>query len=101
MPLLSLGDISHLRVRAEIDESDIAKLRLGQRAYVKAAAFGDRRFWGHVIRIGESLGQKRVRTTRAAEKTDRDILETLIELDETGVLPVGVRVDVYIAKGQP
>jgi hypothetical protein len=46
-------DLDHiLRVRVDVDESDVAKLRVGQSAYVTADAYGDRRFTGRVVRIG-------------------------------------------------
>src|SRR6185369_17246326 len=35
-PIVTVGDSSVLRVRADVDETDIAKIKVGQRAYVKA-----------------------------------------------------------------
>src|SRR5262249_44117268 len=40
--LLVLGDVSVLRVRAELDEQHLGRLRVGQRVLVRAAAFRDR-----------------------------------------------------------
>jgi len=37
-----------------------------------------------------------VRTDEPAERVDRKILETLVELDKGAELPVGLRVDTYI-----
>jgi HlyD family secretion protein len=42
--LVLLGDVSALRVRAELDEHDFAKVRVGQRVVVRAYAFPDREF---------------------------------------------------------
>jgi HlyD family secretion protein len=96
LPIVTLGDTSRLRVRAEIDESDIGQLRLGQPARVTAVAFGQRVFPGKVVGIGESLGKKNVRTDRTTERVDADILEALIELDDNRTLRPGLRVDVFI-----
>lgn len=96
MPIFTLGDTSRLRVRADVDESDIAKIRLGQPARVKADAFHDQFFTGHVVKISQSLGKKNVRSDRAAERFDRDILEVLIELDDNSMLRSGLRVDVFL-----
>jgi HlyD family secretion protein len=65
-------------------------------AYVKAEAYGDRRFTGKVVRIGEALGRKNVRTDEPTERVDTKILETLIELDPGQTLPIGLRVDAFL-----
>ena len=94
--LATIADLSVLRVRADVDERDVARLRKGQRAWVTADAYGDRRFTGRVIRVGEMLGRKNIRTEEPTEKVDTKVLETLIELDPGQRLPVGLRVDAYI-----
>jgi len=95
-PIVSLGATSRLRVRVDVDETDVDRLREGQPAWVRADAYGDRRFTGRVVRIGQILGPKNISTDRAAEKLDTKILETLVELDPGQTIPVGLRVDAYI-----
>ena len=95
-PIVTLGDCSRLRVRADVDETDVARVREGQSAWVTAEAFGDQRFRGRVIRVGEILGRKNVRTDEPTERVDTKILETLIELDPGQQLPSGLRVDTFI-----
>ena len=95
-PILTVGDTKVLRVRMDVDETDVNRVRLGQKAYVTADAFGDQKFWGRVIRIGNQLGPKNVRTDEPTEKVDKKILETLIELDHAPELPDGLRVDAYV-----
>src|SRR5205814_8261408 len=51
IPILQVGDTRRLRVRAEIDETEIGKLALGQRAWADAPAYPARRFTGVVARI--------------------------------------------------
>jgi len=95
-PILTVGDKGVLRVRVDVDETDVNRVRVGQKAYVTADAFGDRKFWGRVVRVGEQLGPKNVRTDEPTERVDRKILETLVELDKGAEIPVGLRVDAYI-----
>lgn len=95
-PILTIGDRKALRVRVDVDETDVSKVRVGQRAYVTADAFGKQKFWGHVVRVGQQLGPKNVRTDEPAEKVDTKILETLIQLDRGSELPDGLRVDAFI-----
>lgn len=95
-PILTVGDRKTLRVRVDVDETDVSKVNIGQRAYVTADAFGKQRFWGHVVRVGQQLGPKNVRTDEPTEKVDTKILETLVELDPGSQLPDGLRVDAFI-----
>ncbi|MBI5086747.1 MAG: efflux RND transporter periplasmic adaptor subunit [Acidobacteria bacterium] len=95
-PIVSLGDVEKLRVRVDVDESDVAKVWVGQPAWVTAGAYGDQRFTGRVVRIGQALGRKNVRTDEPSERVDTKILETLVELDAGQRLPVGLRVDAFL-----
>ncbi|PWT86724.1 MAG: secretion protein HlyD [Acidobacteria bacterium] len=95
-PVVTVGDTHTLRVRVEIDETDVSRIRVGQRAYVTADAFDDQRFWGRVMRVGEQLGRKNIRTDQPAERVDTKVLEAIVELDPGQQLPVGLRVDSYI-----
>ncbi len=98
-PVLTIGDTEMLRVRVDIDESDVNKVRMGQKAWVTADAFGKQKFSGHVVRIGELLGPKTIRTDEPTERVDRKFLEVLVELDPAANLPVGLRVDTFILSG--
>jgi len=98
-PILAVGDISRLRVRAEVDEADIALLRADQEAYVQADAYGDRRFPGRVARIGNLMGRKRILSGDPDERQDTRVLEVLIDLEEGTRLPAGLRVDTFIRIG--
>ncbi len=95
-PIITIGDKEVLRVRIDVDETEVSKVREGQKAYVTADAYGGKKFWGRVIRVGEQLGRKNVRTDEPTERVDTKILETLVELDHGANLPVGLRVDGFI-----
>jgi HlyD family secretion protein len=98
-PVITMADDSTLRVRLDVDEADVSKLELGQRAYVTAEAYGTHRFSGRVIRVGRILGRKNVRTDEPSEHVDTKILETLVELDPGERLPLGLRVDCFVELG--
>lgn len=95
-PIVTIGDKNVLRVRVDVDETEIGKVQVGQRAYVTADAFAGQKFWGRVVHVGEQLGRKNVRTDEPTERVDTKILETLVELDKGPQLPVGLRVDAFI-----
>lgn len=96
-PIVTLADTSVLRVHMDVDETDVAKLKTGQKAYVKADAYGDKQFQASVFRIGEILGKKNIRTDEPSEKVDTKILEVLLELEPNSQLKPGLRVDAFIS----
>ena len=99
-PIVRFGDNSRLRVRVDVDETDVARVAVGERAYFTAQAFGQQRFWGTVTRLGQSLGKKNIDTGDPAEKTDTKVLETLVDLDGHPPLPSGLRVDSFLLGGR-
>jgi HlyD family secretion protein len=95
-PLLVLGDTSKLHVRMDVDERDVARLKIGQAAFVRADAYGETRFTGRVLEIGRRFGRKNIRTDDPTEKNDIKILEVVIELDTHERLMPGQRVVSFI-----
>lgn len=95
-PIATVGDVARLRVRADIDEADVAQISLGQTVWVTADAFENQRFRGTVARIGSQLGRKNFRSGDPAERIDTKVLEALIDLDPGTKLPVGLPVDVRV-----
>lgn len=100
MPIVTVGDVSRLNVRADVDERDIARIQAGQRGYVTAPAFGDAQFWGTVMQVGWQLGKKERHTDEPKERTDTKVLQVLIKLDEAERLLPGLRVDTFFIAGE-
>ena len=94
-PLVVLGDLSRLRVRAELDERDVGKLSIGQPAVIKADAYRNNEFEGQVVSIAPALGPPRIGPRGPRKPTDVDVLEVLIELAPGAPLLPNMRVDVY------
>jgi len=95
-PIVSFGDVSRLIVRVDVDETDVARIHEGDSAYCMAQAYGTTKFTGQVVHIARQLGRKNIETGDPAEKVDTRVLETLIALDGSPQLPVGLRVDAFI-----
>ena len=95
-PIVEIGDTSRLRVRAEIDETDIARIAVGERIWITADAYPSRRFGGVVAKLGQRVGRKTIHLDDPTDKTDRQTLEALIDLDPDVHLPAGLRVDVMV-----
>lgn len=94
-PLLLFGDISGLRVRAEVEERDVTKIRVGQRVVVRADAFPDKDFEGVVTQVAPALGSPRITSRGPRRPNDVEVLEVLAALDGTPPLLTGMRVDVF------
>ncbi len=97
MPLLVLGDVAKVIVKAEVDETDVGKLALDQRAEITADAYPGRVFPGKIIEIGQMVGKRKIRPEDPAKIQDMKVLETKIEVTEGGAdLKLGMTVDVKV-----
>jgi HlyD family secretion protein len=93
--LFELADASGRRVKAEIDERDLAKITIGQSIIVNAEGLGGERFIGTLKSVSDVMGKKSVFIDDPADKIDRDILEATIALSaDAKSLPIGLRVTV-------
>lgn len=97
LPLVTFGNLSRLKVRAEVEERDINKIAVGQKVVVRADAFPGKEFKGKVTSIASALGSASITTRGPRRPTDVDVLEVLVSLDEGGELVTGLRVDVFFA----
>jgi HlyD family secretion protein len=94
--LVVVGDVSALRVRAEFEERDIGKVRLGQGAVVRSDAFPGKDFEGTVSSLARSLGPSKLGQRGPRRPTDIDVLEVIIDLTGEPPLLPGMRVDVFL-----
>lgn len=103
-PLVVVGDVSALQVRAEFEERDIGKISIGQSAVIRSDAFGGRDFEGKVTSLARALGPSKLGQRGPRRPTDVDVLEVIIDLDGKPPLLPGMRVDVFLkaeTPGQP
>jgi HlyD family secretion protein len=93
--LVVLGDMTALRVRAELEERDSAKIRVGQAAIVQSDAHPGRKFEGKVVTIAQAMGPGKLAQRGPRRPNDVEVLEVVIDLEAgSGLLP-GMRVDVF------
>lgn len=97
-PLVFLGDLSVLRVKAEVEESDVAKIKLGQKAFVRTSSYPGRDFEGKVAALAPSLAPPRIGFRGPRRATDVEVLEVTIELDGSTPLLPGMRTDAFFRK---
>jgi HlyD family secretion protein len=98
LPLIVLGDLSKLRVRAEIDERDYGEIKIGHKVVVRSSAFRGRDVAGTVSAVAPLIEPGRIGARGQRNLTDVNVAEVVIDLAEPGPLAVGMRVDVYFSR---
>jgi HlyD family secretion protein len=99
-PLILLGDLSQLRVRAELDEHNAGKIKVGETVTVSAEAFPGQTFAGKVAAIAPLVQPVRLAAPGSRNPADFSINEAMIDLNEPGPLIAGMNVDVYFGSEQ-
>lgn len=94
-PLVVIGDLARLRVRAEVEERDVTKVKVGQGVLMKADAFADVEFSGRVTSIAQSMRPPKLAQRGPRRPTDLDTLEVMVDVDAGTALLPGMRVDVF------
>jgi len=81
-PMLSMGDTAKMRAVAEIYETDISRVRLGQTAVVRSRALPTP-LTGKVVRIGSMVFKNDVLNVDPAARADARVIEVWIDLDDS------------------
>jgi HlyD family secretion protein len=97
-PLIVMGDMSLLRVKAEIDEADVSKIKLGQKAFVRSISYPGREFAGTVSALAPSLAPPRIGLRGPRRPTDVEVLEVTVDLEAGAQLLPGMRVDAFFRR---
>ncbi len=98
-PLATIADITKVRVNAEVDETDIGKVHIGDAASVSAYAFPGRVFRGQVEEIADYVGRREIKPNNPAVNLGLKVVQVKIALLEAHPLRLGMTVDVKIPSG--
>lgn len=94
-PMILFGDTSRLRVRAEIEERDVGKIRVGQAVIIRAEAVPGTEFNGRVERMGGGFVPPQLGATGPRRPALNQVLEVFVDLEGRPPLLPGMRVDVF------
>ncbi len=93
--VVTIADLSRLRVEAEVDEADTARVAAGTPVAVKAE--GETRAWrGTVEEVPDAVTTRRLKPQDPARPTDTRVLLVKVALLETEGLKLGRRVELLI-----
>lgn len=94
-PLVVMGDMTLLRVRTEVDERDLSKIKVGQEAVVRDDAYPGRDFHGTVTEIAPSVSAPLLGFRDVHRLPGVNVVRVLIDLEGSVPLLPGMQTDVF------
>jgi multidrug resistance efflux pump len=96
IPILGIADLSKIWINAEVDETDIGRVHLGDKAQITANAYPDQVFKGKVHEIAHYAGVRKIRPSNPAVNLGLKVVQVKIMLEAHTPLRLGITVDVKI-----
>jgi ABC exporter DevB family membrane fusion protein len=96
IPILAIADLKRIWVNAEVDETDIGRVHVGEKAQVTSTAYPDQTFAGSVREIAHYAGTRKIRPSNPAVNLGLKVVQVKIQLDTETPLRLGMSVDVKI-----
>lgn len=93
--LAVLGDMSVVRLKAEVDEIDVSKIKVGGKVVVKSNAYPGKEFEGTVAELAPSLASPQFALRGARRPVDVEVLPVTIDLQGNPPLLPGMRADAF------
>jgi RND family efflux transporter MFP subunit len=95
-PLATIADLTRLRVEAEVDEFDVSRVSVGDRAVITAEGY-TATWRGHVEDLPDAILPRRIKPLNPGRAADTRVLLAKIAFDEPTPLRLGQRIEVEIA----
>ncbi len=100
-PLLTIADLTRLRVEAEVDEFDIPRIAANAAVTLSAEGYPDITWRGRVEEIADAVVPRQTRPEDPGRPADTRVLIVRIAFQEKTPLRLGQRVEVEIMGGPP
>jgi RND family efflux transporter MFP subunit len=95
--IATVADLDHLRIEAEVDEYDTARVAVGAPVVIHAEGYRDT--WrGKVEEIPDEVGARKLRPQDPGKPSDTRVLAVKIALESPTALKLGQRVEVEISR---
>lgn len=95
-PVLTIADPEQIRVNAEVDETDIGKIAVGDPAEITSDAYPGTVFKGKVEEISDEVGAREVRPNNPAVNLGIKVIQVKVAFSEKTPFKIGMTVDVKI-----
>ncbi|MDA8383392.1 MAG: efflux RND transporter periplasmic adaptor subunit [Betaproteobacteria bacterium] len=93
IPIVDVADLNKVWVNAEVDETDIGKVALGEPVRITSDAYPGRVFRGRVAQIADYVGVRKVRPSNPAVNLGLKVAQVKITFLEKTPLKLGMTVD--------
>ena len=100
-PLMLLGAVNELHVRADIDEQDARRVSPGAAAVASPRGAGGRNFALRFVRFEPYVIPKKNLTGDNTERVDTRVLQVIYALERNAPVYVGQQMDVFINASHP
>lgn len=95
-PLVAVADVKKLWINAEIDETDIGRIKVGHPVEIRSYAYPEKVFKGEVYRISNYVGGRRFTPNNPAKNLDMKVIQLKILFEDVDYFKPGMTVDVRI-----
>lgn len=95
--LVTVADLSRMRVEVEVDEFDVGRVVLGADATIIAEGYAGQSWRGRIEEIPDAVAARRLKPQDPARPTDTRVLLVKVALDQYTPLKLGQRVDVQLS----
>lgn len=96
--LAAIADINKLWINAEVDETDLGRIKLKAPVEIRSDAYPGKIFEGWVEKVSDYIGGRKVRPNAPAKNLDIKVVQVKIGLKEKGLFKSGQSVDVKISR---
>lgn len=96
IPILAVADLRRVWINAEVDETDVGRIAVGDAATVSSDAYPRRVFKGSIRQIADYAGERRVKPNDPAVDLGLKVVQVKIALGQAAPFRLGMTVDVKI-----
>jgi len=96
IPILAIADMNRIWVNAEVDETDVGRIALGDPVTISSEGYPGKVFKGRIRQIADYAGERRVKPNDPAVNLGLKVVQVKIGLDQPTPFRLGMSVDVKI-----
>jgi HlyD family secretion protein len=97
IPILAIADMNHIWVNAEVDETDVGRIAVGDSVTISSEAYPGKIFKGQIRQIADYAGERRVKPNDPAVNLGLKVVQVKIVLDQPSPFRLGMTVNVKIS----
>jgi HlyD family secretion protein len=94
--IVTIADLSRMRIEAEIDEYDAARVKVGGRVRVRAEGYEGQQWRGTIEEVPDSVISRRLKPQDPSKPIDTRVLLVKVAMTEPTPLKLGQRVDIEV-----